>query len=154
VYIRNSVLSHERPAGRCWNPAGTASCVVLTVYFLCPPNFYWSDMWRELDILSPEEQFFSTQCRCHLVLWHTGSHRIVIVINCNIISLLHLTLWKSNVPDQPRKVWWTHVEEIIYSMMWLIKPRKKTSIGTIQIIIWKSFGQAFQKIVLLDENKE
>ncbi len=46
--------------------------------------------------LSPEEQFLSTQCSCHPVLWQTVSHHIIIIIfNYNIISLLHLTLRKS-----------------------------------------------------------
>jgi hypothetical protein len=36
---------------------------------------------------------------------------------------------------QPRKVWWMHVE-IIYSMMWLIKPKNITTINTMQITIW------------------
>jgi hypothetical protein len=56
-----------------------------------------SDMWRELYALSPEEQCLITQCLCHLVLWHTVSHRIIIFINSNIISLLHLTLRKSKL---------------------------------------------------------
>jgi hypothetical protein len=58
-----------------------------------PPHFYLSDMWRELCKLSLEEQFLSTQCGCHLFLWHTGSRRVIIVI----ISLLHLTLRKSKL---------------------------------------------------------
>jgi hypothetical protein len=33
-----------------------------------PPHFFLSDMWRELYILSPEEQFISMQCRCHWCL--------------------------------------------------------------------------------------
>jgi hypothetical protein len=32
----------------------------------------------------------------------------------------------------------THVEEIVYSMMWLIEPRNITTISTMQIIIWVS----------------
>jgi hypothetical protein len=30
------------------------------------------------------------------------------------------------------------VEEIVYSMMWLIKPKNITTISTMQIIIWVS----------------
>jgi hypothetical protein len=48
-------------------------------------------------ILSLVEQFLSSQCHCYMLLWHTGSHRIIIVIISNIISLLHLTLIKSKL---------------------------------------------------------
>jgi hypothetical protein len=66
------------------------------VGILPPPQFYLSDMWRELSILSYEEQFLSTQCRCHSVLWHTGSHYVIIIFIINFISLL-LTLRKSKL---------------------------------------------------------
>ncbi len=62
------------------------------------PTFHLSDMWRELYIPSPEEHFLSTKCCCHLVLWHTGSHHIRIIIIINIISLLHLTVIKGSWP--------------------------------------------------------
>ncbi len=52
-------------------------------------------MWRELDILSPVEQLLRAQCHCYSVLQQTGSHQIIIIINCNVISLLHHTLRKS-----------------------------------------------------------
>ncbi len=50
-----------------------------------------------LNILSAEEQFLSIQCHCHLALQHTGSHRIIIFIISNFISLPHLTLGKSKL---------------------------------------------------------
>jgi hypothetical protein len=37
--------------------------------------YHPSDMQGELYILSAEEQFLSTHCRCHSVLLHTGSHK-------------------------------------------------------------------------------
>ncbi len=78
-----------------WNPAETAVRVVLTVRFLPRPYLYLLDMWWELNIQSPEEQFLSTQCCCHSsTLWHTGSHCIIIVITSIIIFLLHFTLRK------------------------------------------------------------
>jgi hypothetical protein len=64
-----------------------------------PPPFYLPDMWGEnyICILSAEEQFLSTQCRCHSVFCHTGSHYIIIIFNLNTISLLLLTLSKSKL---------------------------------------------------------
>jgi hypothetical protein len=42
-------------------------------------------------VLSAEEQFLSTQCCCHSVLWLIGSCRIIIIfIINNFISLLFL----------------------------------------------------------------
>jgi hypothetical protein len=79
-----------------WKPAGIALCVVLTVRFP-PPHFYLSNMWIELNMLSPEERFLGTHCHCHSALWHTGSHRIIIIIISNIIPLLHPTLRKSKL---------------------------------------------------------
>ncbi len=40
-------------------------------------------------LLSPEEQLLRTQCRCHSVLWHTGSSHIIFFI-ISYVSLLHL----------------------------------------------------------------
>jgi hypothetical protein len=62
--------------------------------FICLPQSQ-NNMWRELYIPSPVEQFLSAQCCCHSVLQRTSSHHIIIIINCNIISLLHNTLRKS-----------------------------------------------------------
>jgi hypothetical protein len=56
----------------------------------CPPTPHSSaDIWEEPYILSPEKEFRSTQCCCHSVLWCTGSHLIIIIINSinNNISL-------------------------------------------------------------------
>ncbi len=41
-------------------------------------------------------------------------------------------------PMKGQQKYATHVEEIVYSMMWLIKPRNITTISTMQIIIWVS----------------
>jgi hypothetical protein len=58
--------------------------------------FYLPDTEGELFILSIEEQFPITQCCCHSVFWHTGSHHIIIFI-FNFISLLLLTPRKEEV---------------------------------------------------------
>ncbi len=70
-------------------------CLLLSGTLTHPPHGWPSDMRGELYILSAEEQFLSTKCRCHLVLWHTGSQRIIILfIISNFIYLLLLTLRK------------------------------------------------------------
>ncbi len=82
-----------RSSWEAWNPAWTAECVVWTIVSSHPFMVDLSDMRGELDILSAEEQFLSTQCRSHSFLWHTGTHCILIIlIISNIISLLLLTL--------------------------------------------------------------
>ncbi len=58
----------------------------VTVSILPSPMVDLSDMRWDLHILSAEVQFLflNTQCCCHSVLWHTGSH-------LNSVSLLLLT---------------------------------------------------------------
>jgi hypothetical protein len=90
---------HKEPAGRCETQLGPlimSSCPSISI---TPPNIFTCLICGEsyMYILSPEEQFLSTQCRWHSVLWHTGSYRIIIMIISNIISLLHLTLRKSKL---------------------------------------------------------
>ncbi len=55
-----------------------------------PPPHLTADM-------SPEEEFLSTQCCCHMVLWRTSSHLIIIISNGDNISLLHDPLRKSKL---------------------------------------------------------
>jgi hypothetical protein len=86
-----------RSSWEVWNPAGIAE----SIHLQPPPpphthTFDLSDMWK--GIPSAEEQFLSTQCCCHWVLWHTGSHCIIIVfIISNFIFLLLLILRKSKL---------------------------------------------------------
>ncbi len=55
-------------------------CSVCRADCPCPSSsaqLYLSDMWREPYLLSPEEQFLSTQCCCHSVFWHTDSQNML-----------------------------------------------------------------------------
>ncbi len=90
---RKSCKSHIGPAERCETQLGLLN--VLCQLSLYPPHFDLSDLQRELYILSAEEQFLSTQCCCHSVLWHTVLHRSIIFIISNSISLLHFSRRKS-----------------------------------------------------------
>jgi hypothetical protein len=84
-------LGGVRPSWTHW------MCHVEYPYF--PPT--WLTIWyagRAIYILSTKEQFISSQCRCLLVLWHTGSHCIILIfIISNFISLLLLTLRESKL---------------------------------------------------------
>jgi hypothetical protein len=63
---------------------------MLTVHIPLPP-INTCLIWRELYMYTESwGTFINTQCRCHSVLCHTDSHRIIIVIIHNIIPLLIL----------------------------------------------------------------
>ncbi len=86
--------NHNKVQLRGVRPSWPAWCVVLTVCIL-PPLLVlpaW-DICGESYIYSTESK---TQCHCHSVLWHTGSHHIIVIFNFNYISLL-LTLRKSKL---------------------------------------------------------
>ncbi len=90
INIRSSKKLHNPwwgPAGRCEAQLGAFQ--VYRIVCLCPTP-KWLAIWNaeELYILSADEQLLSTQCGCHWVLWHTGSHSIIIIfIISNFISL-------------------------------------------------------------------
>ncbi len=89
------ILLHEGLAWRCGIQLGPF-CVILPVRFPPPIHFYLSDMWRELYLPSPEEQFLSTQCCCHSVLWHTDSQFSALSSPSNTTSSLFFILpWES-----------------------------------------------------------
>ncbi len=96
VYIVNPVSSHEGLAGRC-EISWTAPSVLFTTCLPTPlhilPGWYEERAIPYIPI--PEQQFLSTQCHCHSVLWHTGSLFNIFISNDNDISLLHHPLRKS-----------------------------------------------------------
>ncbi len=115
MHIVNTVLQHEGSAGRVWTQLGLLYASHWPKATIPPPFLtIWYMERYLLYIQSPEEQFLSTQCRCHAVLWHTGSRCIIIIIiNCNIISVLHHPLRKRKLTLRgpascltvPRTIW-------------------------------------------------
>jgi hypothetical protein len=79
IYIVNPVVFHEGLAGR-WEPSWDWSGCCVLCLFPHPFLHVWY-VERILYIWSPEEPFLSTslstQCHCHSILWHTGSHCII-----------------------------------------------------------------------------
>ncbi len=68
-----------------------------TVCFLPPLSIFTFPICGESYKYWALRNNASVQCCCNSVLWHTGSHCIIIDIMSNIISLLHLTLRKSKL---------------------------------------------------------
>jgi hypothetical protein len=56
-------ISHKGPADSCETQQGLLNVLYWPLVSFPSTHFYLSDMWRELYIPSPEEQF---QCHCHL----------------------------------------------------------------------------------------
>jgi hypothetical protein len=95
VYIENPVLSYEESAGRCETQLGLFYVSCWSSVSSPIPTFL-PDMWIELYIASPEDQF-SVHSVAVTVSWHIGSHCIIIIISCIIIYLFRITLKKSKL---------------------------------------------------------
>ncbi len=87
--IGNLVTSGEEvgQSGRCETQLGLLNVPCWSSIPLHPPT--WRTIWYAGRatvlyiyeyILRAELQFLSIQCWCYLVLWHNGSHRIIIFI--------------------------------------------------------------------------
>jgi hypothetical protein len=75
MYKISSLIGNTRTHGVVQlggvTPSWATYCVVLTDCILpLPPHFYVSDVEKAVNTVSAEEQFLSTQCRCHCLVTH------------------------------------------------------------------------------------